>query len=380
MPINLNEVTGAQNRYPGALPSTRTRHSNLELLRIVSMLLIVTSHYAVHGQWPEPVRLTWNELFIRSLGLGNLGVNCFVLITGYYMISSRFKIRSILRIAMQTWFYSVGFLIAFSAVGRSVDAETIVRSLVPVTASSYWFVTTYIALYAVSPYLNRLAASMDAATYRRLLLVLGVVCSVVPTLVPGPGLGSDLAWFVFLYLLGGYMRSASVPAGGREGLPLMRVGVSLGVVLASIVVLTSLGQFSDIFYTYSRFLAGLYSPLMLVAALGLFRFFEGLRLGHNRMINGVAGTTFGVYLIHENLLFRPFLWGEVARNADFYYSDWLVLHAVLTIFGVFAAAMLIESMRARLLERPLSTWLEERLAGRFDSIDQWMNGISGQSV
>ena len=62
------------------------RNSNIELLRIVSMVLIAMFHFSVHGAWPENGPLA-SDTAVEMLSFGGkVGVNCFVLITGYFMV------------------------------------------------------------------------------------------------------------------------------------------------------------------------------------------------------------------------------------------------------------------------------------------------------
>lgn len=86
------------------------RNANIELLRIVSMVLIVLFHFSVHGTWPEGGPLA-SDTAVEMLSFGGkLGVNCFVLITGYFMVHGHLKVQSLLRVMLQTWFYSFAIL------------------------------------------------------------------------------------------------------------------------------------------------------------------------------------------------------------------------------------------------------------------------------
>ena len=63
------------------------RNTNIELLRIISILMIVLSHYSVHsGISRNMLSLGWNRFLLEITSLGNIGVIFFVLITGYYSI------------------------------------------------------------------------------------------------------------------------------------------------------------------------------------------------------------------------------------------------------------------------------------------------------
>ena len=65
------------------------RASNIELLRIISMILIIMHHFSVHGCFPFTPDLTFNKVFLQVFGLGGkAAVVAFVMITGYFMVSS----------------------------------------------------------------------------------------------------------------------------------------------------------------------------------------------------------------------------------------------------------------------------------------------------
>ena len=72
------------------------RALNIELLRIVCMLFIVIGH--VGGRAGVD--------FLYGLNLMPHHVNCFVLISGYFLISAKFKFERILRVFIEICFYT----------------------------------------------------------------------------------------------------------------------------------------------------------------------------------------------------------------------------------------------------------------------------------
>ena len=65
--------------------NNKLRNSSFELLRITSMLLIVAHHFVVHGKFDLTASFSKNIFFLQSLSMfGKLGVNLFVLISGYF--------------------------------------------------------------------------------------------------------------------------------------------------------------------------------------------------------------------------------------------------------------------------------------------------------
>ncbi len=68
----------------------RHRQSNIELLRIISMILIVAHHFSVHGGFDfSSTSFSVNRLYIQFLAMGGkIGVDIFVIISGYFLITS----------------------------------------------------------------------------------------------------------------------------------------------------------------------------------------------------------------------------------------------------------------------------------------------------
>lgn len=79
----------------------KERHSNLELLRIISMLFILSHHLSVHGDFKDIwiTILLNNKIWLRFIQLeGKVGVNIFVMISGYFLVSSnRIKLSKVLK-------------------------------------------------------------------------------------------------------------------------------------------------------------------------------------------------------------------------------------------------------------------------------------------
>ena len=91
------------------------RQSNFELLRIVAMVMIIFHHFAYHGGFvwdfsTITIEHLWYNLIIMG---GKIGVNIFVLISGYFLILNKDKIVNLFRKMLKLWgqifFYSLLF-------------------------------------------------------------------------------------------------------------------------------------------------------------------------------------------------------------------------------------------------------------------------------
>lgn len=68
-----------------------TRSSNFELLRIISILLIIAFHYCIYGNGGKifSLNISTNQIFAIIFGSwGVLGVDCFIFISAYFLLAS----------------------------------------------------------------------------------------------------------------------------------------------------------------------------------------------------------------------------------------------------------------------------------------------------
>lgn len=80
----------------------RVRTSNLELLRIITILAIIVHHYVVNSGLTELYNfehITVNMIFLQIFGMyGKIGINIFTIITRYFMIKSNISINKFIKL------------------------------------------------------------------------------------------------------------------------------------------------------------------------------------------------------------------------------------------------------------------------------------------
>lgn len=143
-----------------------TRQSNLELLRIVSMIMVVLVH--VDGAslgLPQPLgefgamsaRDVW-RLAVESATI--IGVNCFTMISGYFGI--RLRLRSIAAYLFQCVFYAVGiFSLVWLVFPAKFTLGEWLESWLVLSHTDLWYVPAYFGLMLLSPLLNAGAAALS---------------------------------------------------------------------------------------------------------------------------------------------------------------------------------------------------------------------------
>ena len=317
------------------------RRSSLELLRILGMLFIIAHHFSVHGQYGGMEMSSFNG-FIKSVLYtgGKLGVNIYVLISGYFLAKSDFKPRRAVNILTISFFYSMiiyfALLIAVPDFGFSWgNLETSIRI---VHSRGYWFVGSYVVMVLLSPFLNKMMKVISEREHILLILLLLVTQLTLPGVAPMLP-GSDNVWFVTLYLIAAYIRLYPKKIFENK----LVCGIACIVFCTVLALWEGASNMTNLF--------------CLLPSVSLFCFFNSLDIKSNRFINLVASTTFGVYLIHDNLFIRQYLWG-VWFNCPFHATlDSFWLFSALAIVTVFVGSSIIELLRIT-LTKPLMPYLD----------------------
>lgn len=170
------------------------------------MLLIVLHHMCRYGYVGDAGLATDMLKNILSLG-GKIGVDVFVLISGYFLASGRIKTTSFLRVLIEALFYSAALgLICALAFPATFDLKVFFKSFLPANGGLPWFVTAYLGMYLVSPWLSRLAATLERSAFRLMLLIGFCIFSVVNTLPGCAFVTNNFSWFCYLYLVACYIR------------------------------------------------------------------------------------------------------------------------------------------------------------------------------
>lgn len=140
--------------------------------------------------------------------LVKFGVNCFIIITGYFLIDSKFNRKKLLKLIGEVLFYSWTILIGVLILtNQKIDFKSILRCVFPVTYSHYWFVTNYVILYLLSNYINKFLLNLTQREYRTLMIILLVIWCIIPSVLFGKIGFSNLDWFILLYMIGAYIKN-----------------------------------------------------------------------------------------------------------------------------------------------------------------------------
>ena len=152
------------------------RQANFELLRIVAMLMIIALHYLVKGNIAMPYtesREVVNYAAWLAEAFCIVAVNCYVLLSGYFLVESEWKLGRIVSLLCQVLFYSILIPAAMLCVGMispgELDLYDWIGFILPIETEHYWFATAYLFLYLLAPILAQGVKKMEKRLCRKSL-------------------------------------------------------------------------------------------------------------------------------------------------------------------------------------------------------------------
>lgn len=327
----------------------KKRQSNFELLRIVCMFLIVAGHVTWQTKFSYSELDLIHRVSIQSLWMGGeLGVWGFTLIAAYFLSGSRFKIKSLKKIWGITLFYSITiYLLLIICHVIPIHPKDALKSFLPVLTGNYWYVSAYVGMYILVPYMNLVIEHLNKKDYQKLLALLFIMFSLLPYLknITVVTNNNSVINLIYIYFVGGYIRkySEDFSKNNMRYYILFFVG-SLILMLASIATLD--------FIKPNRWFAFLTtsSPLEAVAGVSLFLIVKNTKISYNGIINKIAASTFAVYLIHCQTIFFPILWGKIVKAEQWQTVPYTVGYEILIACIIYCGATLIDFARIYVLK------------------------------
>lgn len=360
-----------------ATQAKKKRLANIELLRILAMAMIVCNHFFSHGiglmdyDFNNPnVEFSW---LLR--GICYMGTNLFILISSYFLCRSKFKAKGLLLLICQTFFYSIIIYIVTYLLGwHSLNVKQTICSLFPIVTSQYWFVTCYVALYVLSPFLNSFINTLVKSgqnVYRKFLVVLLVFFSVIPSILyfsPWLNWGgsSGIVWFIVLYFIGGYIRNyASIENLQKNKTRIWILTLLCWIApLVSKIIIAYFSQWatgevvgSSIFYVKNSIIIVPASILTFLAFLS----FEINSSFISKAINFTASSVFSVYLISEHNFVRSQLWSFVTEHVN-QNSTIFILQTFAIIATIFIICIAIDLIRKVIFKLLAKTNIPQRIS------------------
>lgn len=372
----MNLVSSKKVETKNKSKTQNLRESNIELLRIVATIFILVYHYVTYGGILEINIYSLNKLLALFLSVeGKVGVGIFLIITGYFMANSKFKIKKVLKFCFQVFFYST--ILAFIAIDRSMAnlKETDISAyFMPILKNVYWFPSVYIGVYVSSQLINKFLKSLGKENCKKFLIIAIILISIFPTFLDIDVACNEFNFAVLMYAIGAYIKLYSFEFKHKKTslcIAILQPIISYLYIILAIVLNKKLNTQLEL-----DWFLDLYSTIGIVGAVGYFMLFKNLKIKQSRIINYISKISFATYLLSDHQMYKHYFWYLDCKTDAFLYANIFVFagHVLLCVVGIYVAVAIIEFVRVNLLEKPL---FKIRIFDKYlDRFDNWMNSVA----
>lgn len=266
-----------------------------------------------------------------------LGVDAFILISGFYGI--RPKLKSIVNLFTLLFFFFVGCYLWNCGIGNEAfSTHGLVKNMMAFSRIN-WFVNSYLFLMLLSPLINAFADSVST----RKLCVYTLIYSVA-TLYFGFYIANEYWYYnqaysvtmmVSVYLVG---RCLNKTIGQLEKIKYWHlICIFIGLIgLMSIIRVMSSNEEAWLHYG---------SPITIAAASVLFVLFYRLPKFKSKIVNWVGVSCLAAFIFHMNNPVQAWL---IDKDVTYFVNDSYILYCAkmaVIILGVFASAILLDKVR-----------------------------------
>lgn len=316
------------------------RKSNFELLRILSIMLIMMMH-----SFGTPLSRANEYAVILVSVIGNIGTTCFVILSGYFGVKCNLK--KLARLDIMIIFYCLMGFITDYAISGEMSLRDLVSCIIPITSHRYWFMSCYFFLCILSPFINEYVDSLDKKRLEQLIGVMLLLFVVLPTVfgfdVMQDG-GKGLINMTLSYIIGRYLgkfaseMKISKSSGKCFCFLILLCAVNFGLNAAMYAVTGSNANY----YARDNSLFTIAEAVLLFLA---FRNFDFSSIG----INKAAANVVAVYVLEPVISHIIRYFYDYTVFADRGYYVFIVIFVVVCTFSV---GTVIEAIRRLVFGKP----------------------------
>ncbi|MGN0601569.1 MAG: acyltransferase family protein [Oscillospiraceae bacterium] len=295
---------------------TKKRLSNIELLKIIAMIMIAFCHAipsneglmpwssspaSEYYQWGMSSKSIQHFILLHIKNLGSLANVIFIICSIWFLCeSNKIKANKIVEMISDAFTISVLFLFFTFLFNVSLGPSFAIKSLFPITFNRYWFVTCYILLYAIHPFLNFVIEKLNQRQHLILNIILFLIYSVICIVVIGAFYANSIIDFICFYFFVSYAKKymSNFLKSKKANVKLLISGL-LGWIGTNTLV-NILGLHFSIFNGKLYMLNNFMNPFFFIISLALLNLFRS-HIYINDKINYLSSLTLIFYLVNTAL-------------------------------------------------------------------------------
>lgn len=293
-----------------------------------------------------------NKMFALCFGFGGkMAINVFLLITGYFMCKKEFCWQKVINLLCLMVFYRWIIYAIFILTGyEKFSLLEFIKTILFVPLDfGRGFSSSFLGLYLLIPFLNKAVQNFGKRDFQYLILTLVFLFTVLSSFFLNSAF-EYTGWYATAYFIGAYLRLYPIEFFKNTKTCFLLSMASLVLCYASIIFISFIEIKLNKNLPVYWFVNDSNKILAIFTAVSLFCLFKNLKIGHIKIINTLAASTFGILLIHASSdTMRNWLWNDVFHSAEAYSNKLFPLYAFGAVFAVYSACFAIDFIRKQIL-------------------------------
>ena len=353
----------------------KSRNYGIDLLRLLSMLMVVTLHVLGQGGILSSItNFTVKGELLWAVEIVCYGaVNIYAIISGFVGNKPKHKYSNLISLCLQLTFYAIIItsieVILLSIYGYDISIKQIALHLLP-SVKRYWYFSSYFCLFFFMPILNEIVNKVSRKTLKiagAFIFLVFICWTQISSEVACLNKGYSVLWLAILYVVGAYIAkydpfekwSAKKCFLAYLLFVLLTIASRIGIGLITAELLGSASWY-NVFVEYT-------SPTIVLSSIFLVCGFSKLQIGIklSKVISFLVPMSFGVYLIHCH----PFVYAEMGGLFSWVAKQNAILAVIEAIgiaLAIFIVCLFIDWLRLLLFKavraRKISEWIEKTIA------------------
>lgn len=299
------------------------------------------------------------QYFITALlhNLGQIGNTIFIISSSWFLLDSkRVKPAKIYGILGDCFVISILFLCIFIFAGYEFPVLYIVRNLMPFTFACNWFVTCYILLYMVHPFLNIIIRTIDKRKLLQINLIFGILYFVIGFLLNNTAFYfSRIIGFIGIYFITAYVKLYLKKTILNVKIQCFFCMIGIVGWLLLMFITNLLGLKTEIFSEQMMRWNIYTNPCFILIAFSLFNIFKTFDLKSKR-INYISNLSLLIYVIHCNRIIRDYVRFDIFEYiyTNFTYEYlllWIILYACVSFVLAIILAVIYKKTVGKVVKR-----------------------------
>lgn len=325
----------------------------IDMLKILGMLFIIILHILGHGGVLQVATgNAYNVVWLIET-VCYCGANCYALVSGfigYKNDSFKWKWKKYILLLLQT--IVVGTLVStmiYLIYPNRVSPKYIIKGMLPLTFNQYWYFTAYTGVFILMPLLNKIVQRLNSRTI--FISVTALSCyTTVSSFIGGGDVfalknGYSFVWLSILYIIGAVIKKEGLYKKIRNKMLIFSmIMLSIIIWLWKVYIGVALGNAVGL--TMDYVLMQYIAPTVLGVAICYVLLFAKLNVNSKikNVVKNIAASTYGVYIFHENIVFREiYIAGQFKFIVN--YSEWLIPCIVIIIaLSIFLVGILMDKI------------------------------------